>query len=309
MQSKAVQQSLFVGVGGLLIFAATLKVAELTNPLSEKTGWMYATGIRALVAGIEGCLGLWMISGVFERAAWKACVTSLAVFAAFSLAKALNGEESCGCFGRVQVSPVATLILDLGLLVAVARCQPTSQVREGESSETPARGLSHFSLQRVLPAILALVIAIPSALVLSPGTRVVDVTGIAAEGELVVLRPQEWLGQVFPLVPYIDTGDVFSEGNWELLLYHNNCPDCQKALARMVQQSVIGVAEQSRQAAIEVPPYGTAGSVVNDRGRVLHRKLSDKYDWFVETPLLLSLADGRVVSLRAGKSVLVSGIE
>ena len=305
MRSKTLQRAMFVFVGGLLIVAATLKVAELTIHPSAKSEWMNVHAIGALVIAIEGFLGLWMISGVFERAAWKGCIASLVVFAAVSSAKALSGEESCGCFGRVTVSPVMTLLLDLGLIVALARCRPPRDVRGGESCEASARGWDRFRLRRALGAVLTLVVAMSAALVLSPTSRIVDIAGIAAEGELVVLRPQEWLDQAFPLVPYIDTGDAFAEGHWELLLYHNNCPDCQKALARMAQRSVIGVTEQSRQAAIEVPPYGSVRSVVEDRGRVLFRKLSDKYDWFVETPLLVSLVDGRVVSVRAGISVLI----
>jgi hypothetical protein len=156
-----------------------------------------------------------------------------------------------------------------------------------------------------MAAVLTLAVTIPAGLLLSRASRV---AGIAAKGELVVLQPQEWLGQHFPLVPYINLGDLLLKGQWEVLLYHSNCPDCETALAGMARRSTIGATEEPRRAAVAVPPYGTTGNAVDDRGRIARGKLSEELDWFVETPLLVSLADGKVVSVRAGKSVLTGDV-
>jgi len=62
------------------------------------------------------------------------------------------------------------------------------------------------------------------------------------------------------ILEYIDTGDKLSNGNWLVLFYHHDCPDCAEAIKRYEQMglNLRGRADFLRIAFIEVPPYGAA---------------------------------------------------
>lgn len=58
---------------------------------------------------LEFALGVWMVSGLFRKAAWIAGTLAYFGFIIVTLVKALIGLESCGCFGQVHVDPWLTL--------------------------------------------------------------------------------------------------------------------------------------------------------------------------------------------------------
>jgi len=47
-----------------------------------------------------------------------------------------------------------------------------------------------------------------------------------------VLEPETWVGKKLPILQHIDIGEKLSRGNWLILLYHHDCPDCAKAIAK-----------------------------------------------------------------------------
>jgi hypothetical protein len=71
-----------------------------------------------------------------------------------------------------------------------------------------------------------------------------------------VLEPETWVGQKLPLLEHIDIGEKLSKGNWLILLYHHDCPDCIKAIAKYEQmaRNLAGNGGFGRQALIELPP-------------------------------------------------------
>jgi hypothetical protein len=69
-------------------------------------------------------LGLWLLSGFAKRAAWVAALAFFALAAAGSLYLAIEGQASCGCFGRVEVSPWWALLLDALVLAALFVWRP-----------------------------------------------------------------------------------------------------------------------------------------------------------------------------------------
>ena len=111
-----------------------------------------------------------------------------------------------------------------------------------------------------------------------------------AIGDLYILEPETWIGQLFPLREHIDI-DV-SQGNWVLLMHRHDCPKCQEAIPRYEQLAMLGPNDQV--AIVEVPPHDTLHETLSDY--CLVGRLSDDRDWFVETPIEIRLADGLVVS-------------
>jgi hypothetical protein len=74
---------------------------------------------------LEFALGVWMVSGLFRKAAWIAGTLAYFGFIIVTLVKALIGLESCGCFGQVHVDPWLTLwIVDVPFFLLLAIFRP-----------------------------------------------------------------------------------------------------------------------------------------------------------------------------------------
>jgi hypothetical protein len=102
-----------VSVAALLGFTASLKSYELASNAVQVQGVL---STRPFLTGLilyEIALGLWLISGLHAPVA--RIVTGLTFIAFFevSLYQALVGEGSCGCLGRVTVSPWIMAGVDL----------------------------------------------------------------------------------------------------------------------------------------------------------------------------------------------------
>ena len=70
---------------------------------------------RTFLIGIvefELLLGLLLLSGILPRLTWAASLLCFGGFALASLYKALSGDASCGCFGKLPVNPWYTVGLD-----------------------------------------------------------------------------------------------------------------------------------------------------------------------------------------------------
>jgi hypothetical protein len=95
-------------LGALLLTAALLKAHALaTAPLVGSDLFASRWFVLAVVQ-VELLFGFWLIAGIWPVWAWRTSVALFAVFGAVSLSKALAGEASCGCFGRLTVSPWLT---------------------------------------------------------------------------------------------------------------------------------------------------------------------------------------------------------
>ena len=109
-----------------------------------------------------------------------------------------------------------------------------------------------------------------------------------------VLEPKTWIGKELPILEYIDIAAQIKTGNWLLLFYHHDCPDCQKAIPQYEQMArdLAGNEDFLRIALIEVPPYGqsqTASAGVCTLGR-----LDTFKKWILMTPATCFIRDDRV---------------
>ena len=113
-----------IGLGLLLLTAAALKGHQLaTEPVAE-TGLLTSRWFLIAVVEFELFFGLWLMAGLWPKWTWRATLLCFGGFACVALYKALSGEASCGCFGKVPVNPWYTLIVDLCTVAALLVWRP-----------------------------------------------------------------------------------------------------------------------------------------------------------------------------------------
>jgi hypothetical protein len=128
-------------------------------------------------------------------------------------------------------------------------------------------------------------------------------SGIIGHGNLVLLEPEKWVGKPFPLAEHIDVGKELTRGRWTVVLYRHDCADCPAAIAEHERRAraQAGDPDAPRVALIEVAPPRRGGRhLVGAGSPCLLGRLSADREWFVTTPAILSLHDGRVVEARGG---------
>jgi hypothetical protein len=278
----------------VLLTAAGLKGYQLSTEPSPDLGLLSNRWLLTLGLQIEIILGAWLLSGAARRWSWRAAGAMFAVFSAITLYKGLAGQSSCGCFGRVEISPWYTLVLDLGILAALIGFRATP--------ETPARQPARLKLRVSIAALLAAVCCITAGVSIAayrPAT-LSDDGMIVGDDRFVVLEPDKWLGKTLPLLGHIDAADKLVKGAWTLVLYHHDCPHCREALPKIEKLAAsYSSSRTERFALVEMPPYAPDDSLRAARGCTI-AKLSNKRDWFAVTPTLISLKDGKVSAVVEG---------
>jgi hypothetical protein len=278
-----------LSVALLLFSAAALKGYELfAVPLSETSLWD-SRGFR--IAGVEAefALGVWLLSGLWPRQARWAALAAFAAFFAASLWKAFAGDTSCGCFGRLSVSPRWTAALDAVTLLVFGRWTPANP--EG----VPVRWGSLLVAGALL---VVLFIGVPVGIVLAGGrpASLEPDAELEVNQSLVVLEPENWVGRRCPLLRYTDVGAEVAHGRWLLVLYHHDCPRCRTVVPAFEARARATAADPGapRIALVAVPPHGTPPWGFPARPACRHGRLDDGKNWFVATPAVLRLQDGVV---------------
>jgi hypothetical protein len=282
-----------LAVAAILLTSASLKAHELASgPLPPGDIFQNRWLILAVVQW-EFVLAAWLLSKVAKRAVWLALTATFTAFLSITLFRAISGESSCGCFGKVQVNPWITLCLDATILTLLIVLHPrwVSAVRE------------FWHVKRVLAAGLGAVIAgsiVAIGCVRNDVPAGVPESADAGQQTLVVLNPSEWVGKEFPLGSYVTLDQPLMQGAWIAVLYHHDCEHCRlllKNLGEQVRQHPPGPADPPM-AAIEMPPFVKDGGVppMAAAVAVLHQgRLSATRDWFGDTPIIVALRDGRVL--------------
>jgi hypothetical protein len=113
---------LWVAVGLFLVTAAGLKAHGLAADPYSSDSIFFTPRLQIATIEVEVLLGLWLLSGWSARAAAVAASGFFGILGAASLYLALAGQRSCGCFGRLTVSPWLTFIFDIAAIGALAPC-------------------------------------------------------------------------------------------------------------------------------------------------------------------------------------------
>lgn len=91
--------------GVILLAAVALKVQGMASGGVGQSLSMFSPRVQLLGLEVEAVIGVWLLSGFARRGAWLAAIGLFATLAAVSAYLVAAGQPSCGCFGRVEVSP------------------------------------------------------------------------------------------------------------------------------------------------------------------------------------------------------------
>jgi len=303
--------------GLLLIVAALLKSHELlTEPIISKGFWE-SWEFFIIQIPLELGLGIWLVSGLFKKAAWLLATIAFAGFIGVTLYKGLTGEASCGCFGKIEVNPWITLFaMDVPILIALVIFRPKGEKLLPPPWPHPA----HFIPIAMLTSFL-LGALIPTLIFNKPGDE-----GIGRSGrQYLVIRPENWTGSstktdpnqaaieeydetqiaVLPddlpswkiMLNHVDIADKLKSGAAVVLFYHADCPDCREAVPIYEKYNQKFTAdEQFNFAFIKVPPYSDPSQdIVPADTTAMVGKLDQSRDWIFQTPLIFLLNDGELI--------------
>ena len=200
-------------------------------------------------------------------------IATFFVFCLFGVEKITSGAESCGCFGVLEIPPIvslATNIILIGLLLfwparASAKLRPTAWAVAG---------------------LLCVAACLYPVFAFTTST-LSDVGHIIGGDNIIVIDTSTWVNKPLPIERFIDGEPNYTKGDWRLVLYHENCPVCQRVI-----QSAISETTEVGSVFVEVPPYKSPPR--EERKNLLWRRLSDEQDWFVAAPDVIEISDGVV---------------
>jgi hypothetical protein len=113
-------------LGLLLVTAAGLKLYGFNVGALPRAGWFATTQVQVAAAEWELVLGLWLLSGAAQYAAWLTAISTFLGFAIVSAYFGWIGVASCGCFGAIKTSPWTVFAVDVVAISALLICRPRS---------------------------------------------------------------------------------------------------------------------------------------------------------------------------------------
>ena len=302
---------------GVLLFAAFMKWEQLPVIDRMGTGLLYDPRFGAAQVVLESALAIWLLSGLLPLWSRRAAIAAFSLFILVTSYKALTGEASCGCFGQLQVNPWLTLALDLTILVALA-CKGLDHPLRWRHADTEQRPALQQRLRVSVPSWLAsphwrlgfamagLALVVSLTLWRMPAMAALPAPGgITFSSGLAILEPEKWPGQPLPILDYLE-GDksALASGVWSVIIYSNDCDHCRQFVPQAVAQATSSGAQY---AFVELPPFARPGAelIAVSSGLKLLR-LSDKHEWFAQTPILMQMQNGLVTSVKQGNEVVLT---
>jgi len=181
----------------------------------------------------------------------------------------------------------------------------TGECREGSQTcrPRPRMPIVFKAALSILPALAAgALISLSAVQYRSPAVgRPTPSKAPAAGAALAILEPADWAGGQLPILDRIDVSEKLSAGRWNVVMYHHTCPYCRDSLGTFEKD--LSGREGIGFALVETPPYARAeDDPVPAGSKALRGKLDESRDWFVTTPVVMSLADGKVLTAREGYS-------
>ena len=218
-----------IAVGFLLLLAAGLKGHQLATEPVSGAGILDSRWFLILVVEFEFVFGLWLWGGLCPKWTRWMVLVCFALFSGVSLFKALSGETSCGCFGKVAVNPWYTLLLDIGGLLSLVWWHSTK-------AEARCRlGSRAFTVRLISMSVAWLLVGLPGGFAMATyvPARLSGDGEFVGESEIVVLEPETWIGHRFPLLERIEITGAVGDGLWIVLLYKSGCSVCCDAALRL----------------------------------------------------------------------------
>jgi hypothetical protein len=276
-------------VGFILIAASLLKSFDLyKDPTLVLTGG-HAKLLLPMLIGSELSLGFLAVTNISWSRLRVIAILLFTFFAGYTLFLAIQGAASCGCFGRLEVNPWWTFLLDVVVLSGLL----LEYYLVNHKEATPhSSSVSLAKTRLALAGTLVLPVALTAHLLWFVNSKEnLSEGAFQTVGDLVILEPEKWIGQEFPLSEFIDVN--VSNGSWVLLLHRHDCPKCKKVIPKYEQLSRFTAWNQV--ALIDVPPYDSSQQSRASPCSV--GRLSDLRQWFVATPIEIQLEMGVVVNV------------
>jgi thiol-disulfide isomerase/thioredoxin len=292
---KIANQIVAVVAGLVLIVASVLKIHQLlTEPIISKGFWE-SWEFFLIQIPLELGLGIWLVCGLFRKAAWMVAVLSFGLFIAVTLQKGLIGAESCGCFGRVKVNPWITLsAIDIPLFLGLV----IFRTKGLKLLPPPWPKAAHF-FGVAIPTFIAFSVIMPVLIFNKPPDKT---------DKYEVVKPKEWIrkeplsekqvSEEWSMFKHIDIADSLRSNIVIVVFYSTGCDTCHKAIPLYDQmgRDMAGNEDSIRFAFIEIPPYASEkDSIVPVDTPCLRGKLDSSKDWYIQTPLIVVIRDGLVV--------------
>jgi len=280
-----------------LLTGAVLKVIDLSpsHLPAALIRWLGGNGVDLMFVLRFGIAVELIVAGVMvllpPLARW-AGIVMLGAFLPVLVGDVALGAESCGCFGSVEVNPWVTLVTDvtflLGLVflgrreprLALGRFLPTSRV--------VAAGV--WSLLSVFAAF-----ALPAGNPVDTSTATANVTPLPVDGYYLPTY-EEWIGRPFrdlDIASWITGLPVDLEaGQQYVIFFRKDCEHCHELMEVYFNGSLdwpataIAVPEREGWPTENLQPFPCVECRVAE--------LPAGIDWFLQTPVLVRLADGVV---------------
>lgn len=309
--------------GSFLIVAGILKVHQLlTEPIISEGFWE-SWAFFVIQIPLELGLGIWLLCGLFRKAAWLLSVIAFGGFIVVTFYETYTGAESCGCFGTVSVDPWITLyFIDVPIFVLLLIFHP-----KNEKLLPPPWPFAEHFFGVALPTFLILATIVPVLFfnrverkeiwkVNDPiaqnnsrqgSTHLPDtneITPDANQEQIKVLLKKEWA-----MLKHIDIADSLRTGNKVVLFYHCDCPDCREAIPVYEQYNYLYAENDLLFAFIEIPPYcPEEENPLPADTTCITGKLDTSTKWLIQTPLVVIIADSLFVKDWEGKAPSIEQI-
>jgi hypothetical protein len=272
-------------VGSVLLLAAALKATALISNSSPVLGprWLWF-----LITGYESILGCLLLVGQVTPSIWAMVLSTFAMFPLIGLWASHHGAHTCGCFGGIKITVKTEVGINILMVVALMFCRP-HKIRSARKS-------------MAIGALIPLTGGIATILLMHNSEPVTIENIIPADdsNQIVLLEPAKWRNKSFPLFNFLDDPGPLKRGNWRILFVHDDCPVCLGRIPAFQAESV-GSAENGagqKAAVVVVPPVHTVDFPnAPYKKPYLILRLSDKKDWFMETPCEVWMVDGLVVNV------------
>ncbi|MGL6195203.1 MAG: MauE/DoxX family redox-associated membrane protein [Thermoguttaceae bacterium] len=213
----------------VLIFAAITKAHMLsTSPSLPVSGWfglLEARWVQIVTAEFEILWALLLISNPFPRIIWAGTTILFVAFSVVSSARWLLNENSCNCFGKLEVYPLYTAIFDAAIVGTLLWFRK----RAAQNAGNPARKCV-IAVLVWLAVGLSVFLAVNS--VQNNELAEIGTEFIGADGrKTILLEPEKWVGKEFPLLAYIENdAELLKQGEWTIIVGKPNCAECEKLL-------------------------------------------------------------------------------
>jgi hypothetical protein len=262
-------------VACLLFVAAIFKSSSPNGALVLTATLGVPKNISGVLVPFECLLGWGLLLNIWPSAIYRIVTLVFSSFALFSFYRGIEGYDSCGCFGSLEVSPWLSCGIDVFVAFFSKRCSAIVSAKNAALA---------LSIKGVLVGCIGTIISLVALnwLTASVGIQI-PVAGVA------YLEPSKWVNSEFPLTKLLEPQVDLDSGNWKVVLYHHDCSICQDSLPSYVEYAASRASE--RVLLVEFPPVR---DMKKDFGKAIYAFVPPDREWFVHAPVEISLKDGIV---------------